>query len=938
MNQTGLAIYGQHEFQEDKAMLLSRFIRADAECTGEAHDARYDTPSERACCKWIHSLHPVSTLRYFLPTFAICFLTGVVFMILPRTASAIVANVTPFEWSMPDRLLENTTFPGYDPASPVPKYDPNALMVPVGGWTVNFNACASSSLTITSYEWFVDGTSVGTVTDCHFSHKFPEEGKYQVSLRLTDDAGGSTTIDETVVVQDFLIVAVGDSYGSGEGNPEIPVSVQAHVDFSGLADLAQNIGADLQSALAQMPGLQQAQQAAQQARDDAQTTVNQAAADLARAQQDLNNVLTIYDDVENKPAVVTARNAVDAAQLTVNQKQAAVTSAQTAVNTAQTAYNNCSGILDCANKLATLTAAQATLTTAQGALALAQTALITAQGALAAARDAAVLLYSAIASIQNFSQLIVQRDLLQAAVNAAHNSYTLAQNAYQNAADAWNQAVAAVASLQSIINDTQTAWQQAKLNAQTQYLNHLPVWTSTPPSWGTPEPTYADIVLNGATPGEALRCHRSMLSGQARAALMLEQADPHTSVTFLHLSCSGATIARGLNGNTGGQDVETVLDPLLDPRINTAYTGIPAQPEIIPQLDAAVKEISGREVDALVISIGGNDVKFSEIITDCVMGEPCHQDLPPSTDFSNELTAQIEANCNPVTFFDQLTGLSFPPTGWFPFSDKCLAAYDVFTSKVSSGDALKTFQAYMYGGTDLENNVVTGLATKMQGLDDDIGRRFPDLDPQRVYITEYPNPTGDDNGNYCGWDPSQPPNGAGLKSLPGVTEPEIAWADMSVAKALHDVTETAAALNSWHFVTLVDAADTSALPDTIGSVSKHHGYCADNHWINRLPESLIHQNDILGAMHPNRNGHGLYAQAIYSYLVSDLYPNGLGAAPRLPAVQSTTVSDPGTTSSGSGSVTSSNSSGSGSVSPLFLIVILPFYYFRRRRLKIEGSH
>ena len=850
-------------------------------------------------------------------------LAGAVLAILPRSAAAVVADVKPFEWSMPDRLLENTTFPGYDPASPVPKYDPTALMQPAGGWTVNFDACASSSSTITSYEWFVDDVSVGTVTDCHFSHKFPEEAKYKVSVRLADSVGDSTVIDETITVQDFLIVAMGDSYGSGEGNPEIPVTAQAHVDLDGLVDLAQSIGADLQSALAQMPGLQQAQQAAQQARDDAQAALNQASTDLNQAQQDLHDILVIYDDVDNDPAVVAAQAAVNLAQQTVNTKQAAVNAAQQDVNAAQTAYDNCSGVVDCATKYTALTAAKAKLTLAQGELLAAQAALVTAQATLDAAYDTAVVVHSAIATIQNFSQLIVRRDLAQAVYNAAQNTYNLAQNAYQNAAGALSQAIAAVASLQSIIDDTQTAWEQAKVSAQTQYLNHLPVWTSTPPSWGTPEPTYADIVLNGATPGEALRCHRSMLSGQARAALMLEKADPHTSVTLVHLSCSGATIKTGLNEAYGGQDVEGVLDPLLSTRLNTSYTGIPAQSDIIPQLDAALEKTLGREVDAMVISIGGNDVHFSDIINDCVMGEPCHLDLPPTTDFSTELTAQIEANCNPITFFDQLTGLSLSPAGWFPFSDKCVAAYDLFTSNVSNGDALRTFILYMYGGNDPQGKPVTSLADKMQGLNTDIMKRFPDLDPSRVYITEYPNPTGDDVGNDCGWDPGQPPNGAGLKNLPGVTEPETAWADMTVAKALHDVTESAAAMNLWHFVTKVDAADTSAQPDTIGSVSKYHGYCADDHWIIRLPETLINQEDILGAMHPNREGHGLYEQAIYSYLVADLYPNGLGAPPRAPVVQATTVSNPGTNSGGAG--------GGGTIGPMAIILLAPFWCARRRR-------
>jgi len=38
------------------------------------------------------------------------------------------------------------------------------------------------------------------------------------------------------------------------------------------------------------------------------------------------------------------------------------------------------------------------------------------------------------------------------------------------------------------------------------------------------------------------RCDRSGYSGPAQAALALEAADPHTSVTFISFACSGASL------------------------------------------------------------------------------------------------------------------------------------------------------------------------------------------------------------------------------------------------------------------------------------------------------------------------------------------------------------------------------------------------------------
>src|SRR3989442_6314365 len=59
---------------------------------------------------------------------------------------------------------------------------------------------------------------------------------------------------------------------------------------------------------------------------------------------------------------------------------------------------------------------------------------------------------------------------------------------------------------------------------------------STPPQW------------------QDQRCHRSSVAGPSLAAKEIEQDDPHTSVTFLHLACSGAGIFEGLIGPYVGQE------------------------------------------------------------------------------------------------------------------------------------------------------------------------------------------------------------------------------------------------------------------------------------------------------------------------------------------------------------------------------------------------
>ncbi len=761
-----------------------------------------------------------------------------------------------FDWSMPDRLLENQTFPGFNPGSPIPQYDPNAMMLPPAGWTVNFNACASTastiSTTIVSYEWFVDSVSVGVVNQCTFDYTFPQEGTYLIALKLTDEKGSSETLEQEITVQDWLIIALGDSYGSGEGNPLLPVSLDAHAEFNVLVELVDNISDELDAAWVQLPGLEETERAANQLYQDTLATLIQAENDLNQLIKDLDEMLIIETRVENDPVVIAARDNVIRAQRNVADKRAKV-------NAAQRDYNNCT-FLNCAARLAILTIAKTEL-------AAAETDLIAAQAALLAARSTAVILYSAIATIQNFSALTLALDAKRSAVNLARNSFNTAKNVYDNAAAAWQQAKDALASLESIIADLQQAWETAKTNALTKYLNTLPVWTETPPSWGTDEPDFVEIVLNGAVPGEALRCHRSMISGQARAALALEQADPHTSVTLVHLSCSGAKISTGLNDVHGGQPINAILEPLIR---SLLLPELPALPKITSQIKAAAEVAAGREVDAIVISIGGNDVKFSTIIENCIVGEPCHDTtaLPPSEDFTDAQKLAVQQNCNPGSFVNFLFGSSLP-AGKLSFTELCLSVYDKAASESEPGTALVTF-----------NEALTRLPGQWQNLNAELKKdeHFPSLDSGRVYLTEYPDPTGDDNGDYCAWDPSQTTTlGHEIKNIPGITLPEIFWADTVVGSTLRNETAAAAAKYQWKFIT-----ETGINGQTISSASRKHGYCADNHWVVRIPESLLNQQDHLGSVHPNRQGQEIYKQAIYTQLVQDFYPNGLYASPRAP--------------------------------------------------------
>ncbi|HLO15750.1 MAG TPA: hypothetical protein VK206_13030 [Anaerolineales bacterium] len=93
--------------------------------------------------------------------------------------------------------------------------------------------------------------------------------------------------------------------------------------------------------------------------------------------------------------------------------------------------------------------------------------------------------------------------------------------------------------------------------------------------------------------------HRSTLAWPAQAALALERADPHTSVTFVSVAATGATIAKGLLGEHSGAKLLEGYDYL---------------PDMDPQLEQVARLVIDRQIDVLTISIGGNDIGFSKLI------------------------------------------------------------------------------------------------------------------------------------------------------------------------------------------------------------------------------------------------------------------------------------------------------------------------------------
>ena len=123
--------------------------------------------------------------------------------------------------------------------------------------------------------------------------------------------------------------------------------------------------------------------------------------------------------------------------------------------------------------------------------------------------------------------------------------------------------------------------------------------------------------------------HRSSYSAGGQLARRIEDTDQHSSVTLVHLAASGATTYKGVVGPYSGRHPDSRNDYwrslcpgcMLEPQLNSLF-----------RLAAGGQNDSPRDIDMLVLSIGGNDVGFANAIISMIarVGEPGHRKFGPS--------------------------------------------------------------------------------------------------------------------------------------------------------------------------------------------------------------------------------------------------------------------------------------------------------------------
>lgn len=161
---------------------------------------------------------------------------GSVFGHLLRSSTQSPPGPVPvFSWRMSDRYGLDSNNNG--------RIDmPNSkAYVNPASYTIRLDASSTMSpLAITSYKWTISGGGLSAplgYTGQKISAKVPKLGKYTVKLDVVDSGGRKATTSQSVLVKDILIVQLGDSYASGEGNPEVPSSKPKSVRWAdGVSD------------------------------------------------------------------------------------------------------------------------------------------------------------------------------------------------------------------------------------------------------------------------------------------------------------------------------------------------------------------------------------------------------------------------------------------------------------------------------------------------------------------------------------------------------------------------------------------------------------------------------------------------------------------------------------------------------------------------------
>ena len=257
-------------------------------------------------------------------------------------------------------------------------------------------------------------------------------------------------------------------------------------------------------------------------------------------------------------------------------------------------------------------------------------------------------------------------------------------------------------------------------------------------------------------------------------------------MTFVHLACSGASVVYGLLGRyTGVEKVGNYSNAYCNgDRSGPMDPGPPPWACITPQVDQAKEIVGDREIDAVYVSIGGNDAHFADIVVACITQNPCYQE-----NWLSDNEAERDRTCG-----DQVWLVTVP--GFF-----CHLFFDLLPDVDEDGnDAIKSAAQLWQEGRDgvVGDQMFKGhvtlfrdLARAVSGVEGSDGKLLTWDDRDRVFLSEYVDATQDTDGTPCG----RPEKG--ILTIPGFSQHEFEWIASTVAPELNANVEAATQAHGW---------------------------------------------------------------------------------------------------------------------------------------------
>jgi lysophospholipase L1-like esterase len=373
------------------------------------------------------------------------------------------------------------------------------------------------------------------------------------------------------------------------------------------------------------------------------------------------------------------------------------------------------------------------------------------------------------------------------------------------------------------------------------------------------------------------RAHRSTLAWAAQAALGIENADKHTSVTFVSAATTGAGIDKGILLPGGGSDDE------------------PMPSQMPAQIDQIAQMVGRRQIDILTVSVGINDAGFTNILAAFLFGNE-------SGAIDTRIAARVGAKGSYLQLSSfhqrQVVAQAAKTANWANILDT--SDPDGFPCRVCIG--------------------IDNIRAAYQRLGTALRARFPDQ-ISHVWAVNYPDPTSYRSGNDVYW--CQKVLDDLMTSRGGLAGSAVSWAmpDLEIGgleqqtlvneilRDLNSAVQAGATGNGWNFISL-------------GGDFYGHGYCAvapnfrptdaywfglgnpfpgtvppsapDTSWMRTAQHSALLQGPLatcpdpqfpkcvrvatetLGTMHPNELGHQRIKERLLGPIVLPVEVLGIG--------------------------------------------------------------